>query len=67
MPNRALDWLRQALRDMEQAEDSRDAGRHGWACFVAHQAAEKAAEAWGHVIARLLEQLPEPIVVQKIS
>lgn len=72
MPNRASDWLRQAARDLEQAEDSRDAGRHEWACFAAHQAAEKAAkalhyhlgqEAWGHVIARLLEQLPEPIIV----
>ena len=28
MTNRAQDWLRQALRDLEQAEDSRRAGRH---------------------------------------
>jgi HEPN domain-containing protein len=68
MPNRAQDWLNQALRDVEQAEDSRQAGRHEWACFAAQQAAEKAVkalhlhlgqEAWGHVIARLLQQLPE--------
>ena len=67
MTNRAGDWLRQAVRDLEQAEDSRRAGRHEWACFAAHQAAEKAVkalhlalgqEARGHVIATLLEELP---------
>ena len=65
--NRAFDWLNQAQRDLEQAEDSRRAGRHEWACFAAHQAAEKAVkalhlnlgqEAWGHVVARLLQELP---------
>ncbi len=69
MPNRAQDWLRQAQRDLEQAEDSRQAGRHEWACFAAQQAAEKAVkalhlhlgqEAWGHVIAKLLSELPTP-------
>ena len=67
MPSRARDWLAQAERDLEQAEDSRRAGRHEWACFAAHQAAEKAVkalhlhlgqEAWGHVVARLLGELP---------
>ena len=67
MTNRAMDWLRQAVRDLEQAEDSRAAGRHEWACFAAHQAAEKAVkalhlalgqEAWGHVVATLLVELP---------
>lgn len=67
MTNRAGDWLRQALRDFEQAEDSRRASRHEWACFAAHQAAEKAVkalhlscaqEAWGHVVAKLLQELP---------
>src|SRR3990172_6086237 len=67
MPNRARDWLNQATRDLEQAEDSRRAARHEWACFAAHQAAEKAVkalhlhlgqEAWGHVVARLLGELP---------
>lgn len=67
MTNRAQDWLRQAERDLAQAEDSRDAGRHEWACFAAQQAAEKAVkalhlakgqEAWGHVVARLLQELP---------
>jgi len=67
MTNRASDWLRQALRDLEQAEESRASARHEWACFAAHQAAEKAVkalhlschqEAWGHVVAKLLSELP---------
>jgi HEPN domain-containing protein len=66
--NRARDWFRQAVRDLEQAEDCRRAGRHEWACFAAQQAAEKAVkalhlrwgqEAWGHVVAKLLRELPE--------
>lgn len=72
MPNRGRDWLHQALRDVDQAEDSRRAGRHEWACFAAQQAAEKAVkalhlhmgqEAWGHVISKLLRELPEPVQV----
>ena len=67
MPNRSRDWMNQALRDLAQAEDSKKAERHEWACFAAHQAAEKAVkalhlhagqEAWGHVIATLLVELP---------
>jgi HEPN domain-containing protein len=67
MPNRANDWLAQAERDLEQARSSRAEARHEWACFAAHQAAEKAVkalhlqrgqEAWGHVVARLLRELP---------
>ena len=74
MPNRARDWMNQALRDLEQAEDSRRAGRHEWACFAAQQAAEKAVkalhlharqEAWGHVIAKLLVELPESVPAPK--
>jgi len=70
--NRARDWLDQARRDLDQAEDSRRAGRHEWACFAAQQAAEKAVkalhlhvgqEAWGHVISRLLGELPESVAV----
>jgi len=72
MTSRAHDWFRQAERDLEQAEDSRAAGRHEWACFAAHQAAEKAAkavhlacgqEAWGHVVAKLLVELPARLAV----
>lgn len=67
MSNRSQDWFSQAVRDLQQAWDSRQAGRHEWACFAAHQAAEKAVkalhlslgqEAWGHVVARLLKELP---------
>ena len=67
MANRADDWLRQAERDLEQAQESQRSGRHEWACFAAHQAAEKAVkaahlhagqDAWGHVVAQLLRELP---------
>ncbi|MFN8177990.1 MAG: HEPN domain-containing protein [bacterium] len=66
MANRVREWA-QAERDLEQARASRDEGRHEWACFASHQAAEKAVkalhlhsgqEAWGHVVARLLQELP---------
>lgn len=68
MANRATDWLRQANQDLEHAEESRERGRHEWSCFAAHQAAEKAIkalhlrhgqEAWGHVVAKLIDELPE--------
>lgn len=67
MAQRAGDWFSQAERDLEQAEASRADGRHEWACFAAQQAAEKAVkalhlalgqEAWGHVVAKLLSELP---------
>lgn len=69
MPNRARDWLAQAERDLDHAEASRRDGRHEWACFACHQSAEKALkalhlhhgqEALGHVVARLLRELPVP-------
>jgi len=67
MTDRSKDWFAQAERDMEQARDSRKSNRHEWACFAAQQCAEKAVkalhlafkqEAWGHVVARLLQELP---------
>ena len=67
MADRSRDWLNQALRNLEQAEDSARSNRHEWACFAAQQAAEMAVkglhlslgqEAWGHVVRRLLEELP---------
>jgi len=70
MANRARDWLVQAERDLEQARASQQDGRHEWACFAAHQCAEKAVkalhlargqEAWGHVVARLLNELGEEL------
>ncbi len=72
MANRARDWFAQAERDLAQARDSRAQGRHEWACFAAHQAAEKAVkalhlhfgqEAWGHVVAKLLRELPASVHV----
>lgn len=77
MSNRAKDWFAQALRDLEQAHSSQKEARHEWACFAAQQAAEKAVkalhlargqEAWGHVISRLLQELPAappPLLVEK--
>lgn len=74
MTNRASDWFRQAERDVEQAEDSHRAQRHEWACFAAQQAAEKAVkalhlnrgqEAWGHVVAKLLQELPPSVKVPR--
>ena len=68
MPDRSGDWLRQAESDLEHARDTSERGRHEWACFAAHQAAEKSVkalhlrlgqEAWGHVVHMLLEELPE--------
>ena len=70
MTNRAMDWFNQAERDWEQAQDSQQAERHEWACFAAQQAAEKAVkalhlhlgrEAWGHMVAMLLQELPESV------
>lgn len=72
MSNRQHDWFNQAVRDLEQAQDSRRAGRHEWACFAAQQSAEKAVkafhlhlgqEAWGHVVAKLLQELPPSVNV----
>ena len=68
MAQRWQDWWKQARHDLEHAAAARREGRHDWACFAAHQSAEKAAkalhlahgqEAWGHAIVRLLADLPE--------
>lgn len=67
MADRSGDWLAQAERDLEQARASQRDGRHEWACFAAQQSAEKAVkalhlsrgqDAWGHVVGRLLRELP---------
>jgi HEPN domain-containing protein len=66
MATREQDWLRQAQRDMDVAQSSREKGHFDWACFAAQQAAEKAlkalyqhhcAEGWGHVLDRLIAEL----------
>ena len=67
MPERSLDWLRQAEKDLEKAKLDVTSAYYEWACFTAHQAAEKAikalfqhlhGEAWGHGTKALLENLP---------
>jgi HEPN domain-containing protein len=66
MASRSDDWLRQGKRDLDHAGRARDDGDHEWACFAAHQAAEKALkavyqargqEAWGHTVSELLASL----------
>jgi HEPN domain-containing protein len=68
LADRSADWVDQALRDLEQAEQSMQADRHEWACFAAHQAVEKALkglnlalgqQAWGHTLTRLWTVLPQ--------
>ncbi len=77
MGNRVRDWFSQAERDLEQAAASSAQGRHEWACFAAQQSAEKALkslhlhlgqEAWGHMVARLVAELPaptDPVMIEK--
>ena len=76
MSNRSGDWFAQAERDLEQAQASKRDGRHEWACFAGQQAAEKAVkslhlslgqEAWGHVVARLLRELPISVPIELIE
>lgn len=66
MSGRAADWMRQAEADLAHARYALRGAHHEWACFAAHQSAEKAAkaahaalgqEAWGHVVTELLDAL----------
>jgi HEPN domain-containing protein len=66
MSNRARDWLAQAAHDLEHARHALEDADYDWACFAAHQAAEKAVkglflllggEGWGHSITHLLKDL----------
>ncbi|MGC8778486.1 MAG: HEPN domain-containing protein [Candidatus Caldatribacteriaceae bacterium] len=66
MPNRALDWFRQAKRDYEKAVLDFEHGFYEWCCFTAQQAGEKALKAIyyrlnqsvrGHSLVRMLEGL----------
>jgi len=63
-----MDWMRQALKDLEHAKRSIEIGDYEWSCFAAHQSAEKAVKAlyqalgkevWGHSISRMLQSLSE--------
>jgi HEPN domain-containing protein len=66
MANRSKDWLSQAKRDLEHAENDLKNEFYEWACFSAQQASEKAvkavfyklnADAWGHSVTALLQEL----------
>ncbi len=70
MAARSGDGFRQAEHDLGHAEAAAAEGRFDWACFASHQAAEKAVkalhlhhrqESWGHVVARLLAELPASV------
>ena len=70
MSERSRDWLKQAEHDIEKAQLDIQWEYHEWACFTAHQAAEKAVkavyyarhgEARGHGIRELLVLLDLPI------
>ena len=76
MSNRCQDWLKQAEKDLQHAQLSLEHEDYEWACFAAHQAAEKAVkalhlflgqEAWGHVVAKLLRELPIPVSEELIE
>jgi len=63
---RSADWMDQAQGDLEHARSDLEREFYDWACFSAQQSAEKAvkavfqkmgAEAWGHSVADLLEEL----------
>ena len=66
MGDRSRDWMAQAKRDLEHAAKDVADGYYEHACFEAQQAAKKAvkavymrlhAEASGHRVARLLEEV----------
>ena len=59
--------MKQAVRDLENAKHELAGRYYEWSCFIAQQAAEKAvkavfqklgAEAFGHSVTGLLENLP---------
>lgn len=65
---RSSDWLEAAREDLEHAGHAEEGGYFQWACFSAQQAAEKAvkavfqsmgAEAWGHSVSDLLDELAD--------
>lgn len=68
MGRRYKDWFSQAESDLEHAKKSLKMQDYNWSCFASQQAAEKAmkalydflgGEGWGHVIVKLLKELPE--------
>lgn len=69
---RSRDWLRQAVRDLENADNATEGGFHEWACFSAQQAAEKAvkalfqargAEVLGHSVYSMIRKMPSDLTI----
>lgn len=67
MAKRAMDWLKQAEKDLKHAAHSLEMKDYEWASFAAQQSAEKAlkslyddlgGEGWGHSVTKLLQELP---------
>ncbi len=67
MPERSLDWLRQAEADLRHARNARGDADYNWSAFAALEAAEKAVkavfqrrhlDARGRAVSVLLESLP---------
>ncbi len=63
---RAIDWMKQAERDLERARLDIELGFYEWACFTAQQSAEKAVKAVfqklgkslrGHSLLKMFEAL----------
>ncbi|MCS6963236.1 HEPN domain-containing protein [Thermoflexus sp.] len=66
--NRARDWWVQAQADLRHARYALEGGHYEWACFAAHQAAEKGIKALfehrgarvtGHALTRMLQALQD--------
>lgn len=73
MALRHKDWLTQGRHDLRHARLSADSGDFAWACFAAHQGAEKILkavhqrmgfEAWGHSVKGLVRSLPESVDIE---
>src|SRR4030067_3682356 len=71
---RSRDWMDQAEGDFQHAQSDMERGFDEWSCFSSQQAAEKAvkavfqkmgAEAWGHSVSDLLQELSKRYEVPK--
>ncbi len=71
---RSRDWMDQAKGDLKHASSDIEQGFYEWSCFSSQQAAEKAvkavfqkmgAEAWGHSVSDLLQELSKKHEVSK--
>ncbi len=72
MVERSKDWMDQAEGDLDHAKNDLRSGFYEWACFSSQQSAEKAvkavfqklgAEAWGHSVYDLLNNLRDKVEV----